>query len=251
MHYLCIVENLRFSGCALCMHCATFWWKFQKNILTFRVAADGFERQRSHFFLFFAPSQALWPGTQHFSDLLISCIIIFLSFDAFIDRFRSTFWSCFMWMIDRPVAVDEDFGNMIYLPYTGHYAKMHIQTAIFIIIGTLSFFCRFFSACLTAPPPPAPPPSPICECWFPGRGSVGPFSILRWCVDDVMPAWWLFGRLPWDSIGPHIAKCSNDFCNSLWQCNPLHSIRSRRTWPLPAQWRLKLFPTELKRCHKS
>ena len=113
----------------------------------------------------------------------------------------------------------------------------------------LSLFQRLSHG--TPLPPPRSPTLPDLWMLIPGAWICWTFSILRWCVDDVMPAWWLFGRLPWDSIGPHIAKCSNDFCNSLWQCNPLHSIRSRRTWPLPAQWRLKLFPTELKRCHKS
>ena len=69
MHCLCTVENCRFIG----LHCVCtvpLFDETSKNILTFGVAADGFEWQGSQYFLFLGPFTSSVAGDLAFFMLL-------------------------------------------------------------------------------------------------------------------------------------------------------------------------------------
>ena len=137
-------------------------------------------------------------------------------------------------MIDRPVAVVEVFRDLILLQYTGHYAKPHIQTTIFIIIGTLFFFVAFCSACLTAPPLPWPQfvnvdsrgldllqrPAYYGDALMTACGLDGCSAVCfeTACLVSTLTKGRGEGRPHYRMCVPmHCAKCSNDLCNSLYR----------------------------------
>ena len=143
--YVCY--NLGYSsaiGTQICRSVVLMSTAFWQTLDPFALRHAKLWRIQCQFLVLFASFTRLLAWHLAFSDLLSSCQCRFLSFDAFIYHFRSFLWNCFMQMIDRPVAVVEGFRDLISLQYTGHYAKPHIQTTIFINIGTLFFFCRFF-----------------------------------------------------------------------------------------------------------